>query len=99
MPHAASGLLQLARSAVRANPATYVSRHTAPFLIMHGDADTRVGIGQSQHFYQALRDAGADVEFHVIPGANHAGPEFDTDEAHALAKGFLDKTLNMQRVG
>jgi acetyl esterase/lipase len=82
--------------AAKANPTTYVSSETVPFLIMHGDADTRVGIGQSRRFYQALRDAGVDVTFHVIPGANHGAPEFDADEAHALALGFLEKTLNMR---
>jgi acetyl esterase/lipase len=79
--------------AAKANPATYVSNETVPFLIMHGDADTRLGIGQSRRFYQALRDAGVDVTFEVISGANHGSPEFDTDEAHALALGFLEKTL------
>jgi acetyl esterase/lipase len=72
-----------------ANPAHYLSAGTVPFLIMHGDADTRLGIGQSERFYQQLRQAGVQAEFHVIPGANHGTPEFDSPEAHKLALDFL----------
>jgi acetyl esterase/lipase len=72
-----------------ANPAHYLSAATVPFLIMHGDADTRLGIGQSQRFYEQLRKAGARAEFHVLPGANHGTPEFDSPEAHQLALDFL----------
>lgn len=84
--------------AAKANPASYVSGETVPFLIMHGDADTRLGIGQSRRFHETLRDAGVDVTFHVVPGANHAGPEFDTEEAHALEIEFLERTVKGQPV-
>lgn len=80
--------------AARANPITFVSGDTVPFLIMHGDADTRLGIGQSHRLHRALEGAAVDATLHVIPGANHAGPEFDTDEAHSIAVNFLDRTLN-----
>lgn len=72
-----------------ANPAHYLSAGTVPFLIMHGDADTRLGIGQSQRFYEQLCAAGVKAQFHVIPGANHGTPEFDSPEAHQLALDFL----------
>ena len=84
--------------AAKASPMSYLSAETVPFLILHGDADTRLGIGQSRRFYQALRDRGVDVTFHVVPGANHAGPEFDTDEAHALEIEFLHRTVSRQPV-
>jgi hypothetical protein len=29
------------------------------------------------------------AEFHVIPGANHGTPEFDSPQAHKLALDFL----------
>lgn len=84
--------------AAKANPMSYLSAETVPFLILHGDADTRLGIGQSRRLYQALRDRGVDATFHVVPGANHAGPEFDTDEAHALEIEFLHRTVSRQPV-
>jgi acetyl esterase/lipase len=82
--------------AARANPITYVSRSTVPFLIMHGDGDIRLGVGQSRRLHQALRNVGADVTYHEIPGANHAGPEFHTDEANALAFEFLERTVRQR---
>jgi acetyl esterase/lipase len=72
-----------------ANPAHYLSPGTVPFLIMHGDADTRLGIRQSERFYDQLRQAGVKAQFHVLPGANHGTPEFDSPEAHQLALDFL----------
>lgn len=72
-----------------ANPAHYLSAGTVPFLIMHGDADTRLGIGQSERFYEQLCRAGVRAEFHVVTGANHGTPEFDAPEAHRIALDFL----------
>ena len=72
-----------------ANPAHYLSPGTVPFLILHGDADTRLGIGQSERFYHQLCRAGVKAQFHVIPGANHGTPEFDSPAAHQLALDFL----------
>jgi acetyl esterase/lipase len=72
-----------------ANPAHYLSAGTVPFLILHGDADTRLGIGQSERFYGQLCEAGVKARFHVIPGANHGTPEFDSPAAHQLALDFL----------
>ena len=80
--------------ACRASPVNYLSRDTVPFLILHCDADTRLGIGQSRRFSRALQEAGVDAAFHTVPGANHAGPEFFTPEANALALEFLEKTMS-----
>ena len=72
-----------------ANPGYYASADTVPFLIMHGDADTRLGIGQSRRLHEELAKAGAKTQFHVFPGANHGTPEFDSPEAHKLVLDFL----------
>ncbi len=77
----------------RAAVACYISAATVPFLIMHGDADTRLGIGQSERLRRELLRVGADVEYHVVPGANHAGPEFDTSEAQQIALDFLHRAF------
>lgn len=66
--------------AAAASPVSH-ARADVPFLIMHGDSETRLGHQQSVRLYEALEQAGADVEFHIVPGANHAGPEFFTDDA------------------
>jgi|JI7StandDraft_1071085.scaffolds.fasta_scaffold00033_53 acetyl esterase/lipase len=75
--------------AQRFNAAAYVSVETVPFLIMHGDADTRLGMRQSLRLHAALEEAGTDVEFHAISGANHAGPEFESPQVIEPLLAFL----------
>ncbi|MEI6972926.1 MAG: prolyl oligopeptidase family serine peptidase, partial [bacterium] len=41
------------------------------FRIFHGDADNIVPEAGSQAMYAALKEAGADVAYHVYPGGNH----------------------------
>jgi acetyl esterase/lipase len=81
--------------AARASVVTYVKKDVPPFLIMHGDADTRLGIGQSKRFYDALKHAGADAEFHPLPGANHGGPPFESEDTQAKIRAFLKRTIGL----
>ncbi len=82
--------------AASASPITYVSRDDPPFLIMHGDEDRTVGLGQSQLLYEALKKAGIDVTFNVIKGAGHFGVDgispLQNDFA-AMMDAFFDKHL------
>jgi len=65
-------------------PSTAVStrraaRSTGPVYLLHGDADSIVGVSRSQDFAAALEAAGADVVLEIVPGADHgydgyAGP-------------------------
>lgn len=76
-----------------ANPIHFIKPGVAlpPFLIQHGDADTIVPVGQSRILAEALKKAGAEVEFHVIPGAGHGfGPKDDVLPALLT---FLDEHL------
>jgi acetyl esterase/lipase len=61
-----------------ASPIAYVSKDCPPFLIMHGDADTVVPLGQSEELYQALKSAGVDVEFIIVKHADHSAFSPDT---------------------
>jgi acetyl esterase/lipase len=54
-----------------ANPVRYATRSAPPMLILHGQADALVPHAQSMLLYQALRDAGATVTLHSVPGAGH----------------------------
>jgi acetyl esterase/lipase len=67
-------------NAAAADPVTYVSRGDPPFLILHGDEDQTVPIGDSERLATALKNAGVDVEFQVVPGANHFGLGDVTDQ-------------------
>jgi acetyl esterase/lipase len=55
------------------DPATYVTPQgkLPPFLLVHGDVDSIVPFNQSVVFYQALRNAGQDVTFYKLAGADH----------------------------
>jgi acetyl esterase/lipase len=75
--------------AERANLCRYASAASPPFLIGHGDADRRVGIGQSRRLHAALTRAGARAELVVIPGADHGSPEFDQQLLHDQTLAFL----------
>lgn len=75
--------------AERANLCRYVTAASPPFLIAHGDADRRVGIGQSRRLHAALTSAGARAEFIAVPGADHGSPEFDQQLLHDRTLAFL----------
>lgn len=62
--------------AARANPITYISNKTPPFLIMHGDEDTTVPMQQGQILYEALIKAGVEAEFFVVKGGKHGFDDF-----------------------
>ncbi len=64
-----------------ANPLTYVNKNNPPFLIMHGDNDQLVPLGQSVILAKALIDAGVEVTMKTIPGAGHEDMQFRSARA------------------
>jgi len=54
-----------------ATPATHVSRSSAPFLFLHGDADKTVPYQQSVEMMKKLQAAGVRAELFTGPGAGH----------------------------
>jgi acetyl esterase/lipase len=67
------------QKATRANPITYITADDPPFLIMHGEKDNVVPIGQSELLHAALTKAGVSSTFHRVPNAGHGfgGPEIE----------------------
>jgi dipeptidyl aminopeptidase/acylaminoacyl peptidase len=43
-----------------------------PLLLLHGNVDTNVPIGESVQMFNALRILGKTVEFITVEGENHA---------------------------
>jgi len=80
--------LELAKTA---NPLTYVDKNDPAFLIMHGDNDQLVPLGQSVILAKALIDAGVEVTMKTIPGAGHEGPQFHNAENQRLLEEFLSR--------
>lgn len=83
--------------AQKANPITYISSQTPPFLILHGTADSDVPISQSEELYRALCHAGVETEFYRIEGAGHATPEFTQRETQELILEFLNAHLKVEK--
>lgn len=80
-----------------ANPITYVTRDDPPFLIMHGENDNTVPIGQSELLDEALKKAGVEVTFVRVKNAGHgfggAGTEPSREEIQKQIIAFFDKHL------
>ncbi|GAA1263815.1 hypothetical protein GCM10009665_61680 [Kitasatospora nipponensis] len=53
------------------SPISYASRIRTPVLILHGEEDTNVPLGQAVQFHRALRHFGVEHEFVVYPREGH----------------------------
>ncbi len=78
-----------------ANPITYITEQTPPFLILHGDADETVRIAQSELLYEALQKAGVPVDFYTLAGTGHTGLKFMNPKVYAIILAFLQKHLGV----
>jgi acetyl esterase/lipase len=77
--------------AQKANSITYVSADDPPFLIVHGDADNVVPIGQSELLHAALTKAAVNSTYRVIKGAGHGFGQ--NAEVNAMVAEFFAKHL------
>lgn len=84
-----------------ASPVTHASKDDPPVLMIHGDKDATVPIGQSQAMEKALKDVGMDVAFITVKNAGHGfkpaarGDKIDPpiDDIHKATLDFFDKHL------
>lgn len=77
----------------KASPTEYVRPGAPPFLIIHGEADHVVPVGQSQRLAEKLAAAGGVVRLIVVPGAGHGwGPPLLLETVEQVGK-FLDSCL------
>ena len=56
------------------SPISYARQVTAPVLLLHGEADLRCPVAQSEEYFSALKRLGKTVEFVRFPNSNHAFP-------------------------
>jgi acetyl esterase/lipase len=56
----------------RASPVSYISPDDPPFLLIHGEQDRTVDVGQSRSFEAALRKNGVQVRSLYIPNVDHS---------------------------
>lgn len=87
-----------------ANPLTYVTASSPPFVLLHGSADQLVSPSQTLILHNALRAKGVDSTRYVVKGANHGDLTFMTGNTTAAKQwssqqvmgeitGFLAKKL------
>jgi len=55
----------------RGSPITYVTRNSAPILLIHSDADPSLPYAQALLLQRTYVNAGATAELMTIPGAPH----------------------------
>lgn len=77
----------------RANPVTFVSAKSPPFLILHGDKDALVPLGQSKILHEALKKASVESTLIVLDGAGHGGAGFTSVENRKRQMQFFSKHL------
>lgn len=56
---------------VRISPMHQVDSITAPLLVVHGELDTNVPIGEAHQIVTALRERGREVDYLELPGEGH----------------------------
>lgn len=76
-----------------ASPLKYVSADDAPFLIVHGDADPLVPLGQSALLERALSKADVKCRLVVLPGAGHGGPQFNSNDMEEQIRDFFARSF------
>jgi len=75
------------------SPVHYVSKDSAPILILHGTLDALVPFAQSEELAAALKAQGVEVWLQKLPGAGHGGPAFSKPAATDLIQKFFDRHL------
>lgn len=81
------------KGAAAANPMSYISDKTPPFLLMHGDADTVVSPSQTEILHAALAKQNIEAQRYVVKGAGHGGPLWIQPEIMKLIIDFFDAHL------
>lgn len=72
------------------SPIAYAAQVNTPALLLHGEADARCPISQSEEYYTILKRLGKTVEFVRFPGANHAFPR----QGHPhLRREYIQRTI------
>ena len=64
-------LVDAAEKLIKHSPITYTSKVNTPVLLLHGEADARCPVAQSEEYFVVLKRLGKQVEFVRFPECNH----------------------------
>lgn len=76
-----------------ASPLTYITPHTPPIFLAHGNCDPLVPCGQSRLLFELLVSRShepASHQYHEIDGAGHSTSHFSESKFGDLVNSFLD---------
>ena len=76
------------------SPYFYVSKTTAPFLVIHGNADSVVPYCQSVNFSEELKSQGKLTDFITVPEGQHGPVTFNEDTFKKMTD-FFKKEAKM----
>ncbi|MDD5938992.1 MAG: alpha/beta hydrolase [Clostridiales bacterium] len=85
--------------AAAADPRTYLTPESPPFLLLHGTEDTLVPPSCSEKLYEALQARGVPADYYRIQGADHADYPFFQPQVMDLVAGFFDRYLKPEPTG
>lgn len=71
----------------------HVSSDDPSFLIMHGELDAGVPLGQSRRLHEALLKENVSSVLKIVEGAGHGGKGFNAPEIRGMVRGFFQQTL------
>ena len=75
---------------LRHSPLSYAAAVETPVLLLHGEADHRVPIEQSEAFFVALKQLGKEVEMVRFPGSGH---QFVNQGHPRLREAYFERVL------
>ena len=87
------GILADREAAEKANPIHYITKSSAPMLLMHGTADTVVSPSQTDLLFQALQKEGIPSKRYLVEGAAHGGIYWNQKEVLDIITDFFDGYL------
>ena len=76
-------------SAERANPINYITKNSAPMLLMHGTNDSVVSPAQTDLLFKALLSQDIEAERYLIPNAGHADEHWQQEIILGVITEFL----------
>ncbi|MDL2059908.1 alpha/beta hydrolase [Mesosutterella sp. AGMB02718] len=87
------GILADKEAAEKANPIAYISKKSAPMLLMHGTKDTVVSPSQTDLLFQALQKKNIPSRRYLVEGAAHGGIYWNQKEVLDVITRFFDSYL------
>ena len=87
----AEGVDDLAYRLLQRSPITFAPQVETPVLLLHGEADARCPIGQSEQYFQILKRLDKEVEMARFPGCAHG---FLRAGHVALRQAYLERMMD-----